>query len=109
MTANDIALATKKATAIRVITHMSSGLSIRDACKLEGIEERTFNRYLAKFPELQQQMDEEIQAQMSETLTEMITAKKKNQEAFLGYMAVLRERMEMGVLDDKAAALLMKM
>lgn len=75
---------------------------------MEKIKEETFNGYLARWPELQKQMNDEINAQMAGVLSDMVRTKKEDLQALIDFAATLRARMKHGLLDDKAAVLLMK-
>jgi hypothetical protein len=108
MTTNEIVLTTKKAMLIRIIASIGEGVNIKDACAMEKVSEKTFTALVKQFPDVSEALNNEINAQLGETLSKMVTAKKKNLEAIIEYTSTLRDRLEMNVLDDKAATMLMK-
>jgi hypothetical protein len=109
MTSKEVALITKKNKALEVIGYLANGVpTIKEACAMAGIESRTFDQYLAKFPEIQSEMELQFKSKLASRVSDIMDDKVKNVEALQVYSDTLRERVKDGLLADKAATMLMK-
>lgn len=108
MAANSAIELQRKDLALQVLELMTTGTKCAEACKRVGIEERSFNRTITKFPELTEGIREFYGTRMNQFIEAMTTARASNVESLLKFAESLRTRITTGLLDDDAARMLMR-
>lgn len=109
MTSNSIAVLATKERALDVFELMrTEGLSIQAACNKIGIEKRTFNDIVARYPEIQEELEINHKGRIANLAGTIMSDQEKNIEALSKYSETLRLRISGGLLSEKAVSALIK-
>lgn len=79
---------------IEVINLMFLGSTKKDACEQTGIDIKVFDRAVASYPELLQEMGRLIRARLANVLEDITEQRVMNAKALTGFMEDLREILE---------------
>ena len=109
MTKTDVSITevVREEKILRVMDLLFSGKKKKDACAEVGIDQYTFDRYVAQSPELIRTIQAAVRTNFSTLTDEIIENRRKNVEVFTNESDRIRDALELGFVneDDRAKAI----